>query len=156
MKRLIALCLIVLSLSGCGTIGKDNLKAQSVFWESFSIGTIVENNERYLLPGSRQAFGTESGSSEQPFTQKKEEITLQIDPADLTAFHQSIQSDIDEAIVNSGANIIGRGSGGVTGTSFSIDYREEDIYGVINFWGAQGEGTKFFLIVLIYESTVGG
>ena len=156
MKRLLALCLIVLSLAGCGTTGKDNLKAHSVFWENFSLGAIVENNQQYLLPGARQVFGAESGSSEQPFTQKQEEITLQIEAADLPAFLQSVQSDIDEAIVNSGANIIGRGSGGVTGTSFSIDYRENEIYGVINVWGVRGEGTKFFLIVLISEGTVGG
>ena len=144
-------CLVLVSLSGCMTTIKNDTTTPSAFWESFSIGMVVENNEQYLFPGSRQLFGSESGSSEQPFMQKQEEITLQIDPADLSAFLLDVQSDIDEAIIESGASIVGRGSGGVTGTSFSISYREDNLYGVINIWGAQGEGTNYYIFMIITE-----
>ncbi|HSG42366.1 MAG TPA: hypothetical protein VLA72_04345 [Anaerolineales bacterium] len=144
-------CLILVGLSSCIPPLKSDSKTQSAFWESFSIGTIVENNEQYLLPGSRQLFGSESGSSEQPFMQKQEEITLQIDPADLPAFLLDVETDIGDAIIESGASIAGRGSGGVTGTSFSISYREENIYGVINIWGSQGKGTDYYLFMIITE-----
>ena len=144
-------CLTLVGLSGCITSMKNGTTTRSAFWESFSIGTIVENNEQFLLPGSRQLFGSESGASEQPFMQKQEEITLQINPADLPTFLLDMQSYIDEAIIESGATIVGRGSGGVTGTSFSISYREDDIYGVINVWGAQGKGTDYYLLMIITE-----
>jgi len=147
----ITICLLLAGLSGCATFTNNDPTSQSVFWESFSIGTIIENNEGYLLPGSRQGFGSESGSSDQPFMQKQEEITLQIEEADLSAFLAAVQSGIDNAIVESGANIAGRGSGGLTGTSFSISYRENDIYGVVNVWGAHGEGTAYYLLVIITE-----
>ena len=154
MKKIfyfITIGLILVNLAGCVAAGKNDSASQSLFWESFSIGTMVENNVQYLLPGSRQAFGSESGSSDQPFMQKQEEITLQIDPANLSAFLLDVQSDIEETMIHSGASIVGHGQGGVTGTSFSISYREDDIYGVINVWGAQGEDTTYYLLVMITE-----
>jgi hypothetical protein len=123
-----------------------------LFKDNFTIGTIVEDNEQYLIPGSRELFSNEYGTSGKPFTQKQEEIALQIDPSDLSAFIAAIQSGIDEAITTNGASIIGRGSAGLTGTSFSVQYRENEVYGIINVWGVRGEGTNFFLIVSITES----
>ena len=152
MKRfLVILCFVVLPLTGCGSSSKGNSRSQSVFKENFSIGTIVENNEQYLIPGSRQLVGSESGPPE-PFTQKQEEMIIQINPADLPDFLSALRSSVEEAIVNSGAQIVGRGSGGVTGTSFSTSYRENDIYGVVNIWGAPGEGTDYFILMLITEA----
>jgi hypothetical protein len=58
----------------------------------------------------------------------------------------------EEAIVASGANIVGRGTGGVTDTSFSAQYRRGQIYGTIHVWGDQGEETNYFLIMIITES----
>ena len=139
--------ILVFNLVGCSGVPP----AQSSFKENFTIGTIVEDNVQYLIPGSRELFGSEYGASEQPFTQKQEEIVLQIKPADLSAFVAAIQSGIEESIINSGASIVGHGTGGVTGTSFSVQYRENDVYGIINVWGVRGEGTTFTLIVLITE-----
>lgn len=144
-------CLVLAGLAGCIPSMENTTTTQSAFWDSFSIGKIVENNEQYLLPGSRQLFGSESGSSEQPFTQKQEEIVIQIDPANLPAFLLDVQLNIEESIINSGASIVGHGSGGVTGTSFSISYREENIYGVINIWGAQGDDTTYYLLMILTE-----
>ena len=78
-------------------------------------------------------------------------MIVQIEPADLPEFISAIRSDVDEAIVNSGASIVGHGQGGVTGTSFSINYREDGIYGVINVWGAPGDGTTYYLFAMITE-----
>jgi len=153
VAKSLMLWVLVLILAGCGNTEKDNSKSMSTFSENFSIGTIVEDNSQYLIPGSRSLFGSESGQPMPlvPFEQKQEEITLQIDPADLPAFLTAIQFGIDESITNSGATIVGRGSGGVTGTSFSISYREDDLYGVINVWGSQGGGTNYYLLIIITE-----
>ena len=97
----IIICLIMIGLAGCATTTNNDSASQSVFWESFSIGTIIEENTQYLLLGSRQVFGSESGSSDQPFMQKQEEITLQIEPANLPAFLLDVQSNIEESITTS-------------------------------------------------------
>jgi len=150
MKKTFLFTLLTLGIGlfGCGS----EVSSQSTIKEDFTIGTIVEDNAQYLIPGSRELFSSEYGASEEPFTQKQEEMTLQIDPADLPVFVAAVQAGIDESIINSGASIVGRGSGGLTGTSFSVQYREDQTYGVINVWGVRGEGTNFFLIVSITES----
>jgi len=153
MKRFfhfITTCLIMVGLTGCVFPAKNDSAPQSVFWESFSIGTIVEENTQYLSSEPRQLFGSESGPPE-PFTQKQEEMIIQINQADLPAFLSALRSGIEEAIIDSGASIVGHGQGGVTGTSFSISYRENDIYGVANVWGAHGEGTTYYLLAMVTE-----
>jgi len=142
--------LLAVSLAGCGIPAKNASASQSVFWKTFSIGTIVEENTQYLVSDSRQLFGSESGPPE-PFEQRQEEMTIQIEAIDLPAFLAALQSGIDEAIINSGATIVGRGTGGVTGSSFSISYRENDIYGVVNVWGAHGEGSTYYLLAIVTE-----
>ena len=42
MKRFFMLCFVILILTGCGSSAKDNPGSQSVLWENFSIGTIVD------------------------------------------------------------------------------------------------------------------
>jgi hypothetical protein len=142
------LFILSIGLSGC----RSEAPSQSSFKDNFTIGTIVEDNAQYLIPGDRALSGSEYGTADEPFTQKQEEIVLQINPADLSPFVSAIRFDIEESIINSGASIVGHGSGGLTGTSFSIQYRENQTYGVINVWGVHGEGTDFFLIVMITES----
>jgi len=78
-------------------------------------------------------------------------MLIQIEPADLPTFITAIRSNIEEAIIDSGASIDGHAQGGVTGASFSISYREDNIYGVINIWGAPGEGTDYYLFMMITE-----
>ena len=146
----VILCMLAVGLTGCGTPVNNVSASQSAFWENFSIGTIVDKNTQYLASEYRQLFGSVSGPPE-PFEQKHEEMTIQIEAADLPAFLTALQSGIDEAIADSGAEIVGRGTGGVTGTSFSISYRVNDIYGVVNVWGAHGEGTTYYLLAIITE-----
>ena len=151
MKRLtlfIALSVVILSLTVCRPT-EYAPDTHGTFKDGFSIGTIVQNNEQYLLPGSRVLSG--AGSGPEPFTQKREEIVFQIDSANLPMFLQSIKADTNEAIINSGAKIDGSGSGGQTDAYFSFDYSENDKYGVINVWGVRGEGTTYYLIALITE-----
>ena len=147
-KSILIFSLLILSagLFGC----ESEVPSQSAFKENFTIGAIVEDNAQYLIPSSRQLFGSEYGEPE-PFTQKQEEIVLQIEPTDLPAFLTAVQSGVEEAILNSGASIVGRGKGGIIDTSFSIQYRADEIYGVINVWGMRGEGMTYTLIVLITE-----
>ena len=140
--------ILSISLFGCGS----EAPSLSTFMDNFTIGTIIEDNSQYLIPGARQLFSSEYGSPEQPFTQKQEEITLQIESVDLSDFLTAIRSDIEKSIVDSGASIVGRSSGGVTGASFSVQYRQDQTYGIINVWGVQGEGTNYTIIVLITES----
>ena len=148
-KSILILSLLILSASLCGC--GSEVSSQSTFKEKFTIGTFVEDNAQYLIPGPRELFGSEYGPSE-PFTQKQEEIVFQIEPVDLPAYFTVIRSGIEESIIGSGASIVGQGSGGVTGTSFSIQYRANEVYGTINVWGVRGEGTTYTLIVLITES----
>lgn len=153
-KSPLVLTLIILSSSlfAC----RSSVPSQSSFKENFSIGTIVVENEHFLIPEARELFASEYGSSDDPFTQKKEEMTLQIEQEELPAFITALRAGVEESILDSGASIVGYGSGGVTGMSFSIQYREDELFGVINLFGIRGEGKNFFLIVLITESTVMG
>lgn len=150
MKRFFIMFFVVMILTGCETQGRNEAKSNSTFWENFSIGMVVEANAQYLAPGSRPLSGSESGPPE-PFTQKHEEMKLQIDPSNVPTFIAAVQSGIDNAITNNGAEIVGRGSGGLIGTSFSTSYRENNIYGVIHIQGIQGEGTTYYLLMTITE-----
>jgi hypothetical protein len=145
---LIILLLLSFSMFSC----RSETLSQSSFKEEFTFGEIVENNAQYLIPGSRQLFSSEYGESEQPFTQKQEEMILQIEAADIPDFFTAVRSDVEEAIVGSGANIVGGGSGGVIEASFSIQYQQDQSYGTIFVWGVRGEGTNYTIIVLISES----
>ena len=49
--------------------------------------------------------------------------------------------------------LCGHNQGRVTGTLFSISYRENDIYGVVNVWGAHGEGTTYHLLAMVTEGS---
>jgi hypothetical protein len=149
-KTAIVFILLVLSISlfGCGS----ETPPQSTFKDDFTIGTIVEENSKLLISGPRQLSGSEYGSSEQPFTQKQEEITFQIESTELSDFFTAIQAGIDESITSSGASIVGHGTGGITDTSFSVQYLQDQSYGTIYVWGVRGEGTNYFLIMIITES----
>lgn len=149
-KTMFIFVLFILSiiLSGC----RSEDLSQISFKDNFTIGTIVEDNSQFLIPGNRELSGNEYGATERPFTQKQEEIALQIDPANVSAFFAAIQAGIDESITSRGASIVGRGTGGITGTSFSVQYLQDQTYGTINVWGVHGEGTNYFLIVIITES----
>ena len=151
-KVFFAFALLILSsgLLSC----RSSAPPQNTFKEDFTLGRIIENNAHYLIPGARELFSSEYGSPEQPITQKQEEVAIQVEPANLPIFLATIQSDIEKSVINSGASIIGHGSGGGTGTPFSIQYRESEGFGIINVWGARGEGTNFFLIVLITENKI--
>ena len=149
-KTFVVLALLVLIFSLFGCVSETT--PQNTFKDDFTIGTIVEENAEYLLPESRELFSSEYGAVDEPFTQKQEELAFQINPEDISAFVAAIQSGTEKSIIDSGASIVGRGSGGVTGTSFSVQYRKDQTYGVINVWGVRGEGTDFFLIVLVTES----
>lgn len=151
-KSVLVLTLIILSSSFFAC--RRSVPSDSAFKENFSIGRIVAESEQFLMPGSRALYASEYGSADDPFTQKKEEIALQIEQEELPAFNTALRAGVEESILDSGASIVGNGSGGVTGTSFSIQYREDEVFGVINLWGIRGEGTTFFLVVLITESTV--
>ena len=145
---LILLLLLSFSMFSC----RSETLSQSSFKEEFTIGAVVENNAQYLIPGSRQLFSSEYGESEQPFTQKQEEMTLQIEAADIPDFFTAVRFEVEEAIFDSGASVIGQGSGGVTGASFSIQYQQDQTYGTIFVWGVRGEETNYTIIVLITES----
>jgi len=146
----VTFCLLTVSLAGCGIPAKNASVSQSAFWEDFSIGTIVDENTQYLVSESRDLYSSESGPPE-PFEQRQEEMMIQIEADDLPAFLTALQSGIDEAIIDSGATIVGRSTGGVTGTSFSISYRENDVYGIVNVWGSHGEGSTYYLLAIVTE-----
>lgn len=159
MKRLaffFTLLILIYGLGSCGDAGEDQ---QSAFKAGFSFGAIVEANAQYLAAGPRESSGAEVGPPE-PFMQKHEEMIIHVDSSNASPFMEAIRTGMEEALASSGAKILGR-SGGVRqgpgdnpadSTGFSLSYREDAIYGVVNVWGIRGEDTKFILIALITES----
>jgi hypothetical protein len=155
MKRLpffLTLLITICSLIGCGNAGRAIPASPSAFAASFSLESIIEANERYLIAKHTLSSGTVS-EPPTPFFQKHEEAIVQIDPTNVSAFIEAIRFDILETLTKSGTKIDGLGTGGQAEAEyFSYRYSEGEIDGVINVWGVRGEGTSFTLIVLIIES----
>jgi hypothetical protein len=155
----IALLIVICSVGGCGT---ERGAEQSAFKATFSLGSIVEANQQLLLPGPRISSGSEAGPSE-PFTQTSEVMTVQVDPSNVLALMEAIQSGIQESLTSSGAESLGGGgsaSGDPTGhlsdlVLFSFGYRAGEVFGTINVWGVPGAGSSLVLIVTIVESLGG-
>jgi hypothetical protein len=162
MKRfyfLIIVVFVILFLAGCTN---NTTEPTREFYTNFSIGKIVEDNQTYLLegatdssgallPGSRVLIGQESGPPE-PFIQRYEEISFQIDPVDQQAFLTAVKLDIQQEITNSGASIEGYGQGGGDDTDyFSYDYIYDQVYGTIHVWAVNGPDSRMNVIVLLTE-----
>ena len=161
MKRklfVIALLIVFCSVGGCGT---ENRAEQSAFKATFSLGSIVDANEQFLLPGPRASSGSEAGPSE-PFTQSSEVMIVQVDSTNAVAFVEAVQSGIQESLTSSHAELLGGGgsaSQDPTGhlsdpVRFSFSYREGEVFGTINVWGVPGQGSSLILIVTIVEGQV--
>jgi hypothetical protein len=161
MKRLtffFTLLIVICGLSSCVTIVRERPASQSAFIASFSIGSIIEANEQYLIARHTVSSGTESVPPAS-FFQKHEEAIVQVDSTNVSAFMEAVRSDIEQALTSNGAKIHGRGGDhqGPEGSPadiayFSFRYSEGKADGVINVWGVRGEGRSFSLIVLITES----
>ena len=158
MKRAAFICTVLLvigSLAGCGSAGR---RTESAFKTSFSLGAIVEANKGSLMAGSRISSGTEAGPPE-PFVQKHEGMIVQVDAAHASAFLDGVRTTVEEALIHSGARILGRGGDArqvadgepVDPTYFWFGYSEEAIYGVMHVWAVPGEGASLTLIALITE-----
>lgn len=146
---LIAVC----ALGGCRSVARE-----SDFMVGFSIGSIIEASEQFLITQESVSGGTVSGPA-QPFFQRREEAIVQVEPSDNPAFMAAVQSDMEGALLNGGARIVGREGGrqgpGVSPgeiAEFSLRYRDGSIDGVVNVWGVRGQETRLILIVLITES----
>ena len=159
MARFLIFVITTLVLAGCGIVGRnvssrEILPDQSKFKENFSIGEIVENHHELLIDGPRTLSGTEAGPRE-PFVQRKEIMTIQIDRDNITTLLNSILADVEESLSNSGTTIVGIGGTDATADPiayFSFGYRDEPFYGVIDVWGGRGEGNDLVIIVQITES----
>jgi len=152
MKRslhMLVLLLIIACLVGCGSTTQTS--SQSTFKANFSLNTIVENNKQFLLEEARHSSGAENGFQE-PFVQSHEEMTIQIDPNNVSEFILAIRSDIEQAIIDSDGRMLGSEGGSNDPEHFSFSYSENEIQGTIHVWGIPGEGTNFTLIALITES----
>ena len=140
--------IVVFILVGCGGASPS----QSTFKTNFSLGSIVEANQQYLLDETRVTSGSEVGPREL-FTQQHEEMIIQIDSTNISAFMEALRMEIEQELVSNTARVVGRESNGLENLEyFSFNYSEGPIYGIINVWGVRGEGTTFTLIMLITES----
>jgi hypothetical protein len=166
---------VVCGLGGCGDAGRE-----SGFLTGFSIGSIIEANEQYLIAPHTVSGGVVS-EPPVPFFQMHEEAIVQIDPSHVSAFMEVVRSSVERSLTSSGAKIVGRGGDhpeiieqalasqglairehtgdrqGQEGTladiaGFSFRYSDGQADGAINVWGVRGEGTSLVLIVLITES----
>ena len=88
MKRMVHFLMFIiaaLGLTSCGIVGRnissvERSADQSKFKENFSIGTIIEDHAELLIDGPRALSGMEAGPRE-PFVQRHETMTIQIDDA---------------------------------------------------------------------------
>jgi hypothetical protein len=146
---MIVLLITIVSLSGCGRVAPK--PSQSDFKSNFSLNAVVENNKQFLLEEARHSSGAESGLQE-PFVQSHEEMIIQIDPNNLSKFMAAIRSDIEQALIDSDAHMLGSEGGSNDTEHFSFSYSENEIQGTIHVWGFPSKGTNFTIIALITES----
>ena len=149
-KPFLIFIFLALSISLLGCRSESTLQ-QSTFKSNFSLNAIVEANREYLLEETRVIGGAEVGPRE-PFVQSHEEIIVQIDPANISSFFQSVRLDVSQSLTDSNANVLGQEVNGNQDIGFfSYSYGENDLYGTITVWGVRGEGTNFYLITIITE-----
>ena len=163
MRRVVLSVAVLLAIGGlgsCGDVARVPRASGSTFLTDFSLSPILEANEQFLI-----AKHTISGSavSEPPsaFFQKHEEAVVQVDARNISAFMAGIVSDIEQLLTESGAQIDGRGRGGIDGQGpggtlsdvdyYSLRYSQDGTDGIVNVWGVAGKETSFALIVLITE-----
>ena len=151
MKKIIfvfSLLVVSISLFGCGS----EAPTQSRFKTNFSLDSVIEANQEYLLEETRISSGAEVGLRE-PFIQNHEEMMIQIDPSNVSVFMQAIRLEIGRSLADNDASILGHEINGDKNVGyFSYSYSENDLYGTITLWGVRGEGTNFYLITIITES----
>jgi len=152
MKRFTTLLILFIVVTNCIACRRSTGQLNSNFYASFSIAEIVEENNQYLLPGSRVTSGMETGSREL-FLQKHEEMILPMDPSNYSAFMEVIQSAIEKEITRSGALVQGRGmsQSDTVFDYFSFDYRQDETSGVIHVWGVPGGERNLNIVALITE-----
>jgi hypothetical protein len=140
----LALFMLCMILSGCGSA----VPTESTFKKEFSLNAIVEANKQYLLDEARVLSGTEVGENDR-FTQRHEELSARIDPADRPAFMDAVRSDIEQALIDSDAHIVGSETS--SAGHFSFRYNENGLHGTIHVWGVPGMEADYTVIVLITE-----
>ena len=96
--------IVVCGLAGCGDTGRE-----SAFLTGFSIGSIIEANEQYLIAPHTVSGGVVS-EPPVPFFQMHEEAIVQIDPSHIPAFMEVVRSSVERSLTGSGAQIVGRGA----------------------------------------------
>lgn len=156
MKRwtMLLSCLIVLgTVSGCRVVVGD-----TPFVAGFSLGSVIEANQHFLLDGHTALSGTLSGP-QGPLYQRTEEAIVHIDAAQIPAFMEAVQADVEQALVDAGARIYGRESNQHgqeeaprDSSSFAFRYSDGQADGMVNVWGVRGPETSLVLIVLTTES----
>jgi hypothetical protein len=143
------LLIAVVSLFGCRQTTQT--PSQSAFKANLSLNAVIENNKQFLLEEARHSSGAESGIQE-PFIQSHEEMVIQINPNSVPEFMAAVRSDIEQAIIDSDARMLGSEGGSNDTKHFSFSYSENEIQGTIHVWGVPGEDTNFTIIALITES----
>jgi hypothetical protein len=151
MKRFnlaLVIFILVVILTGCASADPEPSRE---FFSNFTIGEIIAENEAYLLESSRILSGGSVGPPE-PFVQRNEEISVQIEADNIPSFMQAVKSDIEKAVTDNGAQLQGYGTGSIESLEyFSLAYSQDESYGTIHVWGVPGEGTEFKIIVLLTE-----
>ena len=144
---ILALIVVNISLFGCD----NETPSQSTFKSNFSLNSIIENNREYLLEEARMSSGAESGLRE-PFEQSHEEITVQINPTNISILLQAIRLEIGQSLADNNASVLGHEVNGNANVGFfSYSYSENGLYGTVMLWGVPGDGTGYTLIVMITE-----
>jgi hypothetical protein len=172
--------IIALALAGCIGLPRQGPQSPSAFMESFSIGSVIEANEQYLVAKHTVSSG-ELFEPPASFFELQELAIIEVDSIQAPPFLQAVRQDIEQALVDNGAQIVGVSGDhperleralaeqGITrdsqredrparpgapedGTHFAFRYSVDQTRGAIHVWGVRGQGTNYTVIVLITES----
>lgn len=94
MKQFVFVLLLfglLFGISSCASIVKE--QERSTFYSIFSRGEIAGRHEQRLLLEPRNLSGTEAGPAAPPY-QKHEEMTVQIDRANIPDFMEAVKQDV--------------------------------------------------------------
>lgn len=154
MKNIAIIVLIgaaIWGLNSCGFTINSKDTPESTFLAEFSLGPVIEGQTELLI--ARNDLSSSSVADRTAgFYQKEETAEVQIEPENISPFIFAVRSEIEDNLQSWGAEIVGSGVGGLQkAPGYSIRYTLDGKNGVVNLFGVQGDGTNFYLLMLITE-----
>jgi hypothetical protein len=133
--------------------------SQTKFYSAFSLAHVVVRNKllwRELCSGGGGGGGITESKSDKYSRNRSEGLTCQIKDSVGDKFKEkeaavleSLKSDIEKLIIQSGANVVRTGS--VSPAGFYFEYSEADVQGRIEFVGERSMENHYYMGVNMVE-----